>query len=160
MSAPASSGQTALLNRARNPADQRIHRLPKFNKLRTTATVVSERFYFPGGSGDLPPSSLHRPFGTAEGCCEGRIDLAARAGMKPPSRSLSPCHFRQCRVSHLCQRIRRVQILANFLHQMLSFEILHERVQGLAWDLEEFSHISRPECAGISNCGKYIMNTL
>jgi len=55
---------------------------------------------------------------------------------KPPSRSLSPCHFRQCRMPHLSQRIRCIQILTSFLHQMLSFEILHERIQGLEWDLE------------------------
>jgi hypothetical protein len=53
-----------------------------------------------------------------------------------------------------------MQILASFSHQMLSFEILHERIQGLAWDLEQFSHIPGPEYAGISNYGKHITNTV
>ena len=61
-------------------------------------------------------------------------DLSKRS-KRLPSGSLSPYHVRERRIPHLSQRIRCMQIFARFLHQMLSFEILHERIQRLSWDL-------------------------
>src|SRR6516164_11314385 len=43
---------------------------------------------------------------------------------------------------------------------MLSFEILHERIQRLPWYLQHRGHISASQCAGTSNCGKHVTNAL
>jgi alanine dehydrogenase len=43
---------------------------------------------------------------------------------------------------------------------MLSFEILHKRIQRLPWYLQHRGHISASQCAGTSNCGKHVTNAL
>jgi len=56
------------------------------------------------------------------------------------------------------QRIRRIELLTNFYDQMLSLEVLHERIDRFTRDAQLIHNVSDPQCARIQNGLKHFAN--
>ena len=63
----------------------------------------------------------------------------------------SSCHFRQGCPPFVRQRIWRLKLWTSFFHQMLSLEILHERIYRFARNSHHICHVSDAQRPRVQN---------
>jgi hypothetical protein len=86
-------------------------------------------------------------------------DECARASAGSELCGSSSRHFRQGRAAFVGQRIRRAWLLTGLFDQMLSLEILHERIDRLVRLSHDIRDVSDSQRSRIQNSRKHFANT-
>src|SRR5215831_8653897 len=77
-----------------------------------------------------------------------------------PPQILTSRHFRKSRNPFRRQRIRRMKVAAAFLHETLSLEILHQRINRLVRHAHRARHVSDTQFSGIKNSRQHFADAV